>query len=195
MTDVDTGYGWYALYTRHQHEKCVHRILTGKGFEAFLPLYTSAHQWKDRVKRVSLPLFPCYVFLRAPFSQWLPVLTTPGVHAVVGFGGQPASIPDAEIDALQRVIESSVKAEPHPFLKCGDRVRVKTGPLRGLEGILVRQKNWCKLLLSVEMLQRSVAVEVDLAIVERVGWRSPAESSLRTARLAMPGLQFPVESL
>jgi hypothetical protein len=74
-------------------------------------------------------------------------------------------------------------------------VRVKTGPLRGLEGILVRQKNWCKLLLSVEMLQRSVAVEVDLAIVERVGWRSPAESSLRTARLAMPGLQLPVESL
>ena len=102
MTEVVDGrYGWYALYTRHQHEKCVHRILTGKGFEAFLPLYTTAHQWKDRVKRVSLPLFPCYVFLRGPFSQWLPVLTTPGVHAVVGFGGQPASIPNAEIEAIR----------------------------------------------------------------------------------------------
>jgi transcription antitermination factor NusG len=91
---------------------------------------------------------------------------------VVGFGGQPASISSAEIEAIRRVIESSVKAEPHPFLKCGDRVRVTAGPLRGLEGILLRKKNWCKLLLSVEMLQRSVAVEVDAAMVQRVGGRS-----------------------
>jgi transcription antitermination factor NusG len=169
VADLDTRYGWYALYTRHQHEKCVHQTLTGKGFEAFLPLYTTAHQWKDRVKRVSLPLFPCYVFLRGPLAQWLPVLTTPGVYTVVGFGGRPASISSAEIEAIRTVVESSVKAEPHPFLRCGDRVRVTAGPLRGLEGILLRKKNWCKLLLSVEMLQRSVAVEVDVAMIQRVG--------------------------
>jgi len=182
VADNDTRHGWYALYTRHQHEKVVHQILTGKGFEAFLPLYTTAHQWKDRVKRVSLPLFPCYVFLQGPLAQWLPVLTTPGVHTVVGFGGEPASISGAEIEAIRRVIDNSVKVEPHPFLKCGDRVRVIGGPLRGLEGILLRKKNWCKLLLSVEMLQRSVAVEVDVGMVQRVGGRS---------QIMVPGIVSP----
>ena len=163
---------WYALYTRHQHEKTVHQVLTGKGFESFLPLYTTAHQWKDRVKRVSLPLFPCYVFVRGPLVHWLPILSTPGVHSVVGCAGQPASISSNEIDAIRTVIESPMSVEPHPFLKCGDRVRVTAGPLRGLEGLLVRKKNWCKLLLSIEMLQRSVAVEVDASMVERVEARS-----------------------
>lgn len=172
MADFSTHHGWYAIHTRHQHEKRVHQNLLGKGFETFLPLYTTAHQWKDRVKRVSLPLFPCYVFLRGPFRLWLPVLATPGIHSVVGFGGQPASIANEEIEAIRRVVESPVHAEPHPFLKCGDRVRVTAGPLRGLEGILLRKKNWCKLLLSIEMLQRSVAVEIDAALVQRVGGRS-----------------------
>jgi transcription antitermination factor NusG len=182
VADIDNRSGWYALYTRHQHEKVVHQVLTGKGFEAFLPLYTTAHQWKDRVKRVSLPLFPCYVFVQSPLAQWLPVLTTPGVLTVVGFGGEPAIIPGTEIEAIRRVIENSVKVEPHPFLKYGDRVRVTAGPLRGLEGILIRKKNWCKLLLSVEMLQRSVAVEVDVAMVQRVGGRS---------QVFVPGLVSP----
>ena len=172
VADPAPHHGWYALYTRHQHEKIVQRILTGKGFEAFLPLYTAAHHWKDRIKRVSLPLFPCYVLLRGPLDHWLPVLTTPGVHTVVGFGGHPASIAWTEVEAIRRVVESTVKVEPHPFLKCGDRVRVIAGALQGLEGILVRKKNWWKLLLSVEMLQRSVAVEIDVALVQRVGGRS-----------------------
>jgi transcription antitermination factor NusG len=91
---------------------------------------------------------------------------------VVGCGGQPAGISNVEIEAIRRVVESPVNAEPHPFLRCGDRVRVMAGPLRGVEGLLVRKKNWCKLLLSVEMLQRSVAVEVDAAMVQRVAGRS-----------------------
>ena len=152
MTTFDARNGWYAIHTRHQHEKSVYGALVGKGFESFLPLYETAHQWKDRVRRVSLPLFPCYVFLRGPISHWLPILTTVGVHTVVGFGGQPASISSGEIEAIRRVVESPVKVEPHPFLRCGDRVRVTAGPLRGLEGILLRKENWCKLLLSVEML-------------------------------------------
>ena len=177
MVEFDPCYGWYALHTRHQHEKRVHGILTGKGLETFLPLYETAHQWKDRVKRVSLPLVPCYVFLRGPVSHWLPVLATVGVHNVVGFGGQPASISSAEIEAIRRVVASPVRAEPHPFLKCGDRVRVKAGPLQGLEGILLRKKNWWRLLLSIEMLQRSVAVEIDAAMVQRVRGRSQEPAS------------------
>ena len=160
--------GWYALYTRHQHEGNVARALASKGFEVFLPLYSADHRWKDRVKHLSLPLFPCYVFLRGPCERWQAILTTPGFHTVVGFGGRPAMIPRSEIEAIRRVVESPLKAEPHPFLKSGDWVRVIAGPLEGLEGILLRKKNLWKLVLSVEILQRSVAVEVDAIMVERV---------------------------
>ena len=165
---LDLTFFWYAVYTRHQHEKTVARLLTGKGYETFLPLYAAVHRWKNGVKQLSLPLFPCYVFLRGPLDRWLPILTTPGIHTVVGFGRQPAMIPRSEIEAIRRVVESPVKAEPHPFIRCGDRVRIKVGPLQGLEGVLLRKKNQWKLLLSVDMLERSVAVEVDATIVERV---------------------------
>lgn len=163
---------WYALHTRHQHEKNVARGLEGKGFEVFLPLYTAVHRWKDRDKQLSLPLFPCYVFLRSPLERWQPVLTTPGVHSVLGFGGKRSMIPSSEIEAIRRMIGSPMKAEPHPFLKCGDRVRLRAGSLQGLEGILIRKRNVWKLLVSVEMLQRSVAVEVDASIVEPVAART-----------------------
>ena len=159
---------WFALYTRHHHERNVALALAGKGLEAFLPLYTAVHRWKDRDKRLQVPLFPCYVFLRNPTGRWQPVLATPGVHSVVGFAGRPAEIPVAEIDAVRRIVGRSLHVEPHPFLRCGDRVRVTAGALEGLEGRLLRKKGLCKLLVSVEMLQRSVAVEIDAAIVERV---------------------------
>jgi transcription antitermination factor NusG len=161
-------YLWYALFTRHQHEKTVAGLLTGKGFEVFLPLYAATHRWKDRMKQLSLPLFPCYVFLQGPIDRWLPVLTTPGVHSVVGCGAQPGLISASEIDAIRRVVDSHLKAEPHPLIECGDRVRIKAGALEGLEGILIRKKDQWKLVLSVEMLQRSVAVEIDASLVERV---------------------------
>jgi len=189
MLTVDHTYGvddpnpscpWYALYTRHQHEKAVAEILSNKGFEVFLPLYSVVHRWKDRTKDLSLPLYPCYVFLRDGLEHRLQILTTPGVHGIVGFAGRPCAIPDAEIDAVRQVIESSLRVEPYPFLRCGDRVRVKSGPLEGIEGILVRKKNSFRLVLSVELLQKSVAVEVDVSMVEcqnrrSVGLISPAE--------------------
>jgi transcription antitermination factor NusG len=159
---------WYALHTRHQHEKAVAQILSNKGFEIFLPLYTVAHRWQDRTKRLSLPLFPCYVLLRGELEHRLQILTTPGVHTIVGWAGRPAVIPQAEIDAVRLVVESSLRVEPHPFLKCGDWVRVRSGPLQGLEGILTRKKNLFRLVLSVELLGRSAAVEVDVHMVERV---------------------------
>jgi transcription antitermination factor NusG len=158
----------YALYTRHQHEKAVAHILSNKGFEIFLPLYTVAHRWQDRTKQLSLPLFPCYVFLRGGLDRRLQVLTTPGVYSIVGCAGRPAVIPEIEIDAVRRAVESYLRVEPYPFLKCGDWVRVKSGPLLGLEGILVRKKNLFRLVLSVELLGRSAAVEVDVCMVERL---------------------------
>jgi transcription antitermination factor NusG len=165
---VDDLCVWYVLYTRHQHEKVVAQILTCKGFEIFLPLYSTARRWKDRTKLLSLPLFPCYVFLRGGLKRRLDVMTTPGIHALVSTAGQPAAIPADEIEAIRRVTESGARVAPHPFLKCGDRMRVKCGPLMGIEGILVRKKNLYRLVLSVEMLGKAAAVEVDAFLVERL---------------------------
>jgi len=168
-----TESAWYALYTRHQHEKAVARVLSSKGFEVFLPLYTALHRWKDRTKQIALPLFPCYVFLHGEVHRRLDILSTPGVHSVVSAEGRPARISEEEVDAIRQMIESKVLVEPHPFLKTGDWIRVKGGPLAGIEGILVRKKNQWRLVVSVELLQKSVAVEVDAAEVERVPKHSP----------------------
>jgi transcription antitermination factor NusG len=169
---LEASQAWYALYTRHQHEKNVVCSLSGKGFEVFLPLYTAIHRWKDRDKKLSLPLFPCYVFLQNPSERWQSILATPGVYSVVGFAKRPATISSVEIEAIKRAVGSCLKLEPHPFLRCGDRVRLTAGPLAGLDGLLLRKKGTYKMLVSVEMLQRSVAVEVDASMVERVGVRS-----------------------
>jgi transcription antitermination factor NusG len=157
---------WWVLYTRHQHEKVVAEMLTAKGLEVFLPLYTSQRRWKDRSKILSLPLFPCYVFVRGGLEHRLPVVTTPGVHMILCRGDQIAIIPEAEIDAIRKAVQGPCRVEPHPFLKYGERVRVTRGPLEGVQGILVRKKNLNRLVLSVNMLVQSVAVEVDASDVE-----------------------------
>lgn len=159
---------WYAVHTRHQHEKLVARTLANKGFEVFLPLYSDVRRWRDRMKMVELPLFSCYVFLRGDLDRRLAILTTPGVHGMVASAGKLAGIPEDEIQAVRSVVENRVSAEPHPFLKCGDLVRVKYGALRGLEGFLVRKKGQTRLVISVALLERSVAAEVDAGTVERV---------------------------
>jgi transcription antitermination factor NusG len=159
---------WYAVSTRHQHERMVADTLAKKGFETFLPLYSAAHRWKDRTKILSLPLYPSYVFLRGGFDRRLQLLTTPGLVGVVGFAGRPGIIPEAEMEAIRRVIAGRLRVEPFPFLNCGERVRVKSGPLEGIEGILIRKRTLCRLVLSVELLGRSVAVEVDSFLVEPV---------------------------
>jgi transcription antitermination factor NusG len=159
---------WYAAHTRHQHEKMVATMLANKGFEVFLPLYSEVRQWRDRLKRVELPLFSCYVFLRGDLDRRLAIVSTPGVHGLVTSAGKLAGIPEEEIDAVRSVIANRVKVEPYPFLKCGDLVRVKSGALRGLEGFLVRKKGQARLIISVALVERSVAAEVDSNAVERV---------------------------
>lgn len=159
---------WWAVYTRHQHEKAVADQLCSKGFEVFLPLYESTRKWKDRNKVLSLPLFPCYVFLRGDTERKLQVVTTPGVHMILYTGDRIATIPTLEIEAIQRSLEGNFLVEPHPFLRCGERVRVRHGSLEGVEGVLVRKKSLYRLVLSVEMLARSVAVEINASDVEPV---------------------------
>ena len=174
---------WWALYTRHQHEKVVAQVLTSKGFEVFLPLYESIRRWKDRSKTLSQPLFPCYVFVRGGLSRRSLVITTPGVHAILSSGERVAMIPNEEINAIRTAVDGSLRLEPHPFLKCGERVRVTRGSLQGVEGVLVRKKSVYRLVLSVDMLAQSVAVEINASDVEPAAASRGATSGAKLPRV------------
>jgi transcription antitermination factor NusG len=159
---------WCAIYTRHQHEWVVADTLSAKGFEVFLPLYESVRRWKDRNKTLSLPLFPCYVFVRGGITRRLQVLSTPGVHMILYNGDHVAVIPESDLQVIRKTLDRSLHAEPHQYLKCGQRVRVKRGALEGVEGILDRKKSLSRLVISVDMLAQSVGVEIDVNDVEPV---------------------------
>jgi transcription antitermination factor NusG len=152
---------WYGIRTRSNHERVAAIVLQSKGYEQYLPLYRSRQRWSDRVVESDRPLFPGYVFCRFDARKRLPIVSTPGVVSVVGFGNEPAPISDTEIDAVRAVLHSGLAAEPCPFLHEGQRIRVKRGFLEGLEGILVKKKSDWRIVVSVAMLQRSVAVEID----------------------------------
>lgn len=157
---------WYAAHTRSRHEKKIAEQLAGKGIEFFLPLYETQSRWKDRLARVELPLFPGYLFVQLALRDKLKVLEVPGVVRLISFGGHPAPLDDSEINILRQGLTKTLKAEPHPYLKAGNRVRVKTGALAGLEGVLLRKKDSLRLIISVDLIMRSIAVEVAMADVE-----------------------------
>jgi len=152
---------WYALHVRSRFEKHVRTQLEKKGYETLLPSYTSVRRWSDRVKSISLPLFPNYLFCRFDINERLPILVTPGVKCIVGAGKSPVAVDPAEIDAIRRVLDSGLPAQPWPFLAEGMRVRVTNGPLENLEGVIVREKGSDRLVVSVHLLMRSVSVEID----------------------------------
>jgi len=137
-----------------------------RSLEHFLPLYDSVRRWKDRRMLLQLPLFPGYVFAHFALRDRLQVLQIPGVAKLVSFNGLPAALPQQEIEALRASLESGLRAEPHPYLKVGRRARVKAGPLRGMQGILVRRKNRSRFVISLDLIMRSVAVEVDALELE-----------------------------
>lgn len=175
----ETSPRWYALHVRSRFEKAVASVLRNKGFEVFLPTYRSRRQWAKRIAEIDLPLFPGYVFCSFnPAERRIPVATTPGVLEIVGFGGKPAPVEMGEIEAIHRVLKSGMVAEPWKYAETGQRVRVEHGALAGLEGIFVEVKKNHRLLLSVTLLQRSVAVQVDAAWVVPVhagrGMAAPA---------------------
>jgi transcription antitermination factor NusG len=152
---------WFAAHVRCRHEKKVALQLTNSNLECFLPLYEASHQWQDRRATVNLPLFPGYVFIRIAPHEKLRVLQTSGVVDLVGVHGRPTAIEQAEIDSLRQCVTRNGKIQPHPYLSAGRRVRIRNGPLAETEGILTRRKGRCRLVISIRLIERSVALEVD----------------------------------
>ena len=152
---------WYAVRVRSQHEDVVARHLRVRGLETFLPLYRSHHRWSDRFKEVELPLFPGYVFCQFDPANRLPVLTVPGVVHLVGAGKKPLPIDETEIAAIRAATSSGLPTQPWPFLEIGQKVKIEYGPLCGIEGILLGFRSHQRLVLSITLLQRSVAVEIN----------------------------------
>jgi transcription antitermination factor NusG len=157
---------WFAAYTAPNHEKRVAEHLDRRSIEQFLPVYESVRRWKDRQARLQVPLFSNYVFVRIALRNRVRVLEVPRIIRLVGFGGRPAALPEEEIEALRRGLSRECRVEPHPFLNAGRRVRVRRGPFEGAEGILLRARNSLRVVLSLEVIQRSVAVEIDAADIE-----------------------------
>ncbi|MBV8435930.1 MAG: UpxY family transcription antiterminator [Silvibacterium sp.] len=154
---------WFALTVKPQHEFTVQQGLAAKGLEAYAPAYWTARRWSDRVKKLQQALFPGYVFCHFSATSRTPVLRTPGVRSIVSFGAEPAPIPAAQLASIQQMLASNYPVEPWPFLQVGQLVRIGEGSLTGLEGILVHCRNANRVVVSIELLQRSVAVEVDSA--------------------------------
>lgn len=157
---------WYAAYTCSRHEKQVSRQLCDRRIDCFLPTYQSVRRWKDRRKEVEFPLFPGYVFVRIREAERLRVLQVSGVVQLVTFNGRPAALDSDEIESLRHGIANGVAPEPHPYLKVGRRVRVKYGPLAGVEGFLVRCKDRYRVVISIDLIMRSIAAEVQVADLE-----------------------------
>ena len=151
---------WYAAHTRANHEKRVAEQLGQRAVEHFLPLYQSVRKWTDRRKRLEVPLFPGYVFVRLPLQERMRVLEIPSVARLVGFDNRPAPLPDHEMEAMRNGLTGQLRAVPHPYLKVGRRVRIIRGPLESREGILLRNKGDFRVVLSIDLIMRSVAVEI-----------------------------------
>jgi transcription antitermination factor NusG len=162
---------WFAVQTRHQHEKRIAERLRFTEMETFLPLHRAVHHWKNGVHAdVELPLFPCYLFTRIKTSQRLRLLREPGIISIAASNSSPTPIPDEDICRL-RLLADSVKAEPHPYLAIGERVKIITGPLAGMEGILVRKKHELRVVISIEIIMRSITLEVSEFEIEPVRHR------------------------
>jgi transcription antitermination factor NusG len=172
---VQEFFPWYAIRVRPRYEKQVAESLESKGISTLLPFYLARRRWSDRVKQIELPLFDGYLFCQTNPDVRLPVLTTPGVIHFVGSGNTPIPIEPHEIEAIQKVVHAGAAARPWPFLRQGDRVRIDEGPLRNLEGILLHADGADQVVISVTLLQRSMAVQVDRA------WLRPIRPWLRSA--------------
>ena len=156
---------WFALSVKHRHEKAVAAALGVLGVEALLPLYRSARDWSDRTKQLDIPLFPGYLFAKIEPDSRLHVLRVPAVTRIVAFGGKPAVVDAEEIATIRAALASKLPLSPWPHLKAGDRIRVERGPLKGIEGLLLRERDCLRLVIGVELLQRSVAVEISADLI------------------------------
>ena len=163
------GFNWFALQVRSRWEGTTTGLLRGKGLETLLPTYATMRKWSDRLKVVESPLFPGYLFCRFDVHNRLPVLITPGVISVVGRGKTPIAVDDTEIFSIQAAIVSGVHMEPWPYVQIGERVRIKDDVLDGMEGILTSFKGSHRVIISVSLLRRSVALEIDRSRITPLG--------------------------
>jgi transcription antitermination factor NusG len=160
---------WFAVQVRTRWESSTALLLSGKGYQTLLPTYRTQKRWYGKLRQVNAPLFPGYVFCQFDTQKRLPILVTPGVIAVVGQGKVPLPVDDTEIEAIRTLVSSGVPVEPWPFLELGQKVRIESDALQGLEGILVQFKGNHRVILSVSLLRRSVALEIDRACVRPLG--------------------------
>jgi transcriptional antiterminator NusG len=174
---------WYALSVRTRFEKLVNAHLQGRGYETFLPTYLERRKWSDRTKSLVIPLFPGYIFCRFDINARVSVLMTPGVNFVVGAGRTPVAVDESEIAGLRQAVGSGKPILPCPYKKVGEIVEIEQGPLRGIRGTIVRIENVDRLVLSVSLLMRSVAVEIDLSSVKPINYPAVAacEAMARSA--------------
>src|SRR5271154_1850023 len=169
MSPAPDGQRWFALQVRTRWEGSTAVLLSGKGYQTLLPTYQTKKRWNGRVKQLNAPLFPGYVFCQFDAQNRLPILVTPGVISVVGRGRFPLPVDDSEIAAIQTVVSSGFQAEPWPYLEIGQRIRIESESLNGLEGILINFKGNHRIVVSVSLLRRSVALEIDRSCVKPVG--------------------------
>lgn len=170
---------WYAGYTASRHEKRVAEHFAQRGVEHFLPLYETIHRWNNGRHRVQLPLFPGYIFVRIALRDRRRVIEVPGFARLVGFNSLPCPLPEADIRRMKEALNKGVVAEPYPYLTVGTRVEIRNGPMQGMTGILLRRQNKCRVVISVDLIMRSMAVEVEAADVVPV--RSSALSASQDA--------------
>ena len=169
---------WYAVRVKSNCELTASVAIKNRGYQQFVPVYRTQRRWSDRVREIDAPLIPGYVFARLDPHNRLPILTVPGVVGIVSFAKEPVPIPDVEIDALRRVLETGAHCGPWPFLKAGQLVRIERGALAGVEGILLQVKSRYRLVISVSILQRCVAVEVERDTVRPIGTANPNPRSM-----------------
>jgi len=178
---------WYAAYTSSRHEKTVAEHLRQREVECFLPLYETIRRWNNGRHRVQVPLFPGYIFVRMGMRDKLRVLQVPGLVQLVSFQGAPAALPDAEIETLRNALAAGVPAQPHAYLTVGSQVEICRGPLQGMRGVLLRHQGQFRVVLSVEMIMRSIVVEVeasDVTALDRKGSRLIETGSREAERAA-----------
>ena len=168
LVPIPEKWPWYALRVRSNFERKSADLLSQKGLEEFLPTYRRRHRWSDRMKWVERPLFPGYLFCRFDAQNWLPVLQTPGVVHAVGIAGKPVPVEESEIESLRTLVRSSVPLFPQAFLRVGQKVLIRSGPLAGVEGILEQFEKNCRITVSVSLLQRSVSAEIDAEWVQGI---------------------------
>ena len=186
MNTPSSGDRWYALQLRSRWESSTAALLSCKGYETFLPIYRTVKRASGRSKEIQSPLFPGYLFCRFNVCDRLPVLITPGVISVVGRGRIPIPVEESEIDAIQKMVSTGLRVEPWPYLEVGQLVRIEDGALYGIEGVLTSFRGTRRIVVSISLLRRSVALEIDRSVVVPI---QPKHSGLAQPRVTAPLLE------